>query len=315
MDSLTKTSTPAAGWLPIRAYPRRGETWLDWAWCDGLRCDQPFFRDTVEAALRRPVNLALRPQTPLANLDLGDEAALPPVRALVFHASRCGSTLVSRSLAQLDGVLALSEPGVVDDVLHAEPLPTPDRVFWLRRTMQALLRQAGAEAALFKLDCWHTLHWRLFAAAFPEARRYFVVHDPLEIAVSHLRQPGWQMVPGAIPGLHDEPLETQIGWGREGYVSRTLQRIFTAGAELVSEGGAGVLDYPHLHAQIERELVPVLGVPVSEAGRERLIAALQVHAKSPGESFAGDGERKRAEASATLRAMIAGWAAGTWAGD
>src|SRR5271166_938284 len=57
-------------------------------------------------------------EIPLSSIPL-DSGATPA--GFIFHMSRCGSTLVSQMLAQLDEVVMLSEPQVLNDVLLAPP--------------------------------------------------------------------------------------------------------------------------------------------------------------------------------------------------
>ncbi len=88
------------GWLPIRAWLRDGEWRVDWCWFGEQRLTQPFYRDEVDLALRLPFNQAFRRDTPLATL-LDWQAASPGLTpgAFIFHASRCGSTLLAQMLA------------------------------------------------------------------------------------------------------------------------------------------------------------------------------------------------------------------------
>ena len=78
-----------AGWAPIRVY-------------------------------REPFNLAFRRQTTLDDLGQMDaeRGSMRPA-GLIFHMSRCGSTLVGQMLAALENTVVLSEAGPIDRVLGA----------------------------------------------------------------------------------------------------------------------------------------------------------------------------------------------------
>ena len=113
------------GWLPIRLWQEAGQWWVDWCWFGDARLSQPFFGDAVEDALRLPFNQAFRRRTPLGALSQWQRQSpgLEP-SAFIFHASRCGSTLISQMLAQLDDHIVISEPPPLDTLLRSD-LPSP----------------------------------------------------------------------------------------------------------------------------------------------------------------------------------------------
>jgi len=184
------------GWTPIRVHSQE-EPVVEWCWMDGLTFSEPFFVQTVERALATPFSLLFRRETTIDTLaDI--EPGLQP-NGFVFHVSRCGSTLVSGMLASLPQHLVLSEPLPVDHVLRADATDE-DKVRWLRWIVSALGRPRGGDerAYVLKFDAWNACSLGIVRRAFPDVPWLFLFREPVEVLVSHMRQRGAHMVPGAI---------------------------------------------------------------------------------------------------------------------
>lgn len=299
------------GWRPIRAWHEAQGWRLDWCWFGEQRLTRPFFHDDVEQALRLPFNLAFRRETGLA--ELLDWQRVSPGLApslLVFHASRCGSTLLAQMLAGLDSHLVLSEPGPLDSLLRGHY-----RHDWeegrqeqaVIAMLSALAQSAGPPARhlVVKLDAWNLFELPLIRRCFPDTPWIFLYRDPLEIAASHLNMPGMQMIPGQLNpsplNLADEPVAP-----REAYIAHRLGRLLALAVEACREHGGLAVSY--------EELPQVLGGRLRERLRltpeqvEQAMAVSQRNAKRPGEAFVADSRDKRDSASALLRDSVARWA-------
>ncbi|MEO6681131.1 MAG: sulfotransferase family protein [Pseudomonas sp.] len=294
------------GWLPIRVWQQAGEWQVDWCWFGDTPLHQPFFREAVDDALRLPFNQAFRRQTPLAVLSDWQETSpgLAP-SAFIFHASRCGSTLISQMLARLDDHIVISEPPPLDALLRSG-LPAAER----RRAIEGLLsaygqRRGGSEQRLvIKLDAWNIAELPVLRECFPDTPWMFVYRDPLEIAVSHLRRPGMHMVPGMIgaSGLDDDqPFDS-----REDYIARRLGRLLGLGLAQCREFGGLAVNYSELPGAMAGRLAGFFGLEGVQ--REQVFAAVGQHAKQPTEVFVGDSDSKRREASPLLVERVERWA-------
>jgi hypothetical protein len=202
--TLPETPPPPAGYLPIRAYWQNGELYLRWAYFGERRLRDPFFEDDVRRALRLPFNRLFRYATPVAKLGvwLQTNPGLRP-NGLIFHMSRCGSTLAARMLAALDDTIAVSEASPIDAVAQAGfmrgDLSLDELGRWLAWTASALGQPRHGETHYFiKLDCWHTVALPLFRRAFPDVPWVFLYREPVEVLMSQLTMPGTQMVPGLL---------------------------------------------------------------------------------------------------------------------
>jgi len=296
-----------ATWTPIRVSRDGGPPTVDWCELGPTRFTDPFFHETVERVLRRPAASLLRPRSPLADLAIcaEDHPGLAPA-GFVFHTSRSGSTLLARMLGSTPRHRVLSEPDPVDHVLRAGegPVVSPDdRTAWLRSMVSVLGRPAEGEERLFvKLEAWHILEFPAIRRAFPQVPWVFSCRDPLEVLVSHARNPGIPFLPGSIsPSLLGVELTAAASMPPDGYRAFVLDRLVEAAAAHLGDGGL-VVDHTELPAAADRVL-DHFGVDVSGAERAAMLETAGEDAKRPGRRFEPDSEVKRAEADDGLRIL------------
>ncbi|RON18780.1 sulfotransferase family protein [Pseudomonas frederiksbergensis] len=290
------------GWLPIRVWQEAGQWQVDWCWFGDARLHQPFFRDAVEDALRLPFNQAFRRKTALSTL--ADWQVCSPgltPSAFIFHASRCGSTLISQMLAQLDNHIVISEPPPLDALLRSD-LPAVERRAAIKGLLSAYgqRRLAREQRLVIKLDAWNIGELPLLRECFPETPWLFLYRDPLEIAVSHLRRPGMHMVPGMI-GVDEFPFSS-----REDYIARRLGRLLVSGLAQCRAFGGWAVNYSELPQAMAGRLAAFFALDLEQ--RRQVFAAVGQHAKQPSQVFVGDSDDKRREASVLLRERVDHWA-------
>jgi ribosomal protein S18 acetylase RimI-like enzyme len=300
------------GWLPIGLYDREGRPTLDWCRRGHQRFTEPFFSDTVERLVADPSTALLRPQTPIDTLGaLARRSPGVPVRGFIFHMSRCGSTLVSQMLAARPEHVVVSEAGPIDAVLQAGVRWSVDddvRIGWLRDLVSVLGRPTAdrSEAMFVKFDAWHVFALPLIRRAFPEVPWVFVFRDPLEVLVSHRRQPGSQMLAGCRtmdPGLLGLTLPEAVVLGRDEYGARVLAGIGRAALAAAPQGGL-LVDHADLPGAFDR-ILDHFAVDPSARVRSPMRAAGARDAKHPDRRFVPDGPAKRAEVDAGLRTAAA----------
>jgi len=121
--------------------------------------------------------------TPLA--DLADRAGPLPGLApsgLIFHMSRCGSTLVCQMLAACGANIVVSEPPPIDAIVRSG-MGGADRVTSLRAMSGAIshVRSDGETRYFIKLDSWHARALPLFRWAFPATPWVFLYREPAAV--------------------------------------------------------------------------------------------------------------------------------------
>ena len=295
---------PGPEWLPMHLNARAGEPTVDWIHLGGGQLAEPFFEESVQRAISRPFNRLFRIRMPLSQFLAGAEAESPPVPdGLIFHLSRCGSTLVAQMLAAVPANVVVSEAAPLDAMVQLfGGAATDEATAGVRAMAGALLRGTGGEAGarVLKLDSWHVLALPLFRRAFPETPWVFLYRDPLEVMASQMAQRGLQTVHGAMdPRIFAiEGAETMTG---EAYCAEVLRKTLRAVLDHRRLGGGLLVDYRELPSALWTRILPHFGM---ERGREELALMQQAagrNAKTPYEVFKPDGEAKRAGASTAVR--------------
>ncbi len=293
---------PGRGWLPEAVVATTAGPAVDWVHFGGARLTEPFFADSLRRARRRPFNRLVRYRTPLSLL-AADAPQLRAPTGLVFHMSRCGSTLVAQMLAADPASVVVSEAPPLDAVvrfIRSRPaMLLANRLAVLRAMVGALGRQrTDGGHYVVKLDSWHALSLPLFRLAFPDTPWFFLYRDPVEVIVSHLRQRGSQMVPGMGGGR--EEVVGALGMPAERYIAQTLAEICRAAAAHHDSDGL-LVRYDSLPGAVTRQIVPHFGIAANDSVLAAMAHVAERDSKTPMLAFALDSETKRLNASAAVR--------------
>jgi hypothetical protein len=312
---VSAAALPGPEWIPFRVFWSGEEPYVEWTYAGERRLLDPFFESSIELLLSRPFNQLFRWATPMRLL--AERARAQPGLApngFIFHMSRCGSTLVSQMLAALPQDIVVSEAPPIDTVLQARHLRAAttedDQVPWLRWMMAALGVPRNDERHFFvKLDAWHTLALPLIRRAFPDVPWVFLYRDPVEVLVSHDRQPGTQMVPSIVdPRLFGFDAADAMSMPAAEYRARVLARICEAALQH-ADSGALFVDYRELPEALASRILPHFGVAFADADLAAMNKAAQRDAKTPMLPFAPDSESKQSEAGVAIREAAETWLA------
>jgi hypothetical protein len=293
-----------ARWTPVALNLEPGGASIDWGDLTTVRFAEPFFHHTVERwAGGEPAPLARTGLDALAALDV--EPSLDPC-ALIFHVARCGSTLLSRLLGAVPGVLVLSEPAPVNALLLADPasLGAMTQVEALRLLVRALgWRRFGDERHyVLKLSSWNVTRLDLFRRAFPRAALIWLQRAPHEVVASLAADPpGWLAQPdlaGAIFGLEAAPAAS------DEFCVRAVEAVLSA-ARAVPDWGL-VLDHADLPQAAWRRVAPFLGLDLAPADIACMERTARLDAKEPTPRPFSRDRSRRPPLPEACRAMLAG---------
>lgn len=323
---VSDVQLPPTGWLPVAASWCDGTLWVDWSFFGKQPLREPFFDDSVQRALRQPFNRLFHYRTPIARLPVWLQANrhLQP-DGFIFHMSRCGSTLVSQMLGALPGTIAISEAGPIDTVVDARrinrDLSEDDQVRWLQWMISAFgqARRGDERRFVVKLDCWHTRDLALIRRAFPTVPWIFLYRDPIEVLVSHRRQPGMQMLPQLVAAQRFG-LDPDLSWQAPAdYQARVLAAICEPLCEPLFEplarqetpqeipNGGLLINYRQLPQALSTLILPHFGIAIDAFEHALLTEAGSRNAKMPDSAFAADSAAKQQEATAALRDLADRW--------
>jgi gluconate kinase len=318
MDLSQPTPEQLVGWTPIRLGGRGSEPTVDWCFTEGEHFTDPFFDQTIERCLQRPFRLLFRHQTPMATLGevaAANEQETLPLAGLVFHCSRCGSTLVSQMLAQLPSVLALAEPAALNSVLMARAAyPTvsdKERQDWLRWTVAALGQRRRREQRhlVIKMDASAVLHLPAIRKAFPATPWIFLYRDPVEVLASQIAQRGYHMIPGCVPpGLLGLDPSGPTTLPPEEYMAAVLGAMFEAVAQAADSNRSMLVNYDELPGAVAGRIAPFFGVDIDAASAGLMAEVAGRDAKNPSVIYTGDSPNKQGRATERLRNASERWA-------
>lgn len=296
------------GWLPFAFEWGTGGAELVWG--RGVAYAEEAFHEQVVMALRsRPMNRMFAVRTPLTpEFVTALEADALPVRGLVFHMSRCGSTLIAQALKAWPGVRVLSEPGLLDTAITVACAGNDPDWMIFRAVIAALAQPAGTDRDVaIKLDAWHALALAKIRKRMP-VPWLFAYRYPLEVLVSHAREPGRHTVPGMLPpAWFGAPAQTHDAQTLVQYAAQVIGAICAAVVPHAST--ANLLNYAELPAALTTRVAQAFDLNPAAADPARLAALLTQHAKRPYEAFIDDRATKRAAASAEIRAAAEHWIA------
>ena len=298
--------TPSPGWLPAEVTRVDGQAAVAWLRFGRRRLSESFYDDSLVRQRFLPFNRLFAVRTALSDLEAWAVAlpALEPA-GLIFHMSRCGSTLTAQMLAASRANVVLSEAAPLNAVTRGADLDDDAKVTLLRAMVAALGQTRNGESRLFlKLDCWHTLDLPLFRRAFPRTPWVFLYRDPVEVMVSQARRRGVQMVPSLVPPA-TFGIDLPDGVPDDDYCARVLAAVCEGAVRHAPAGGGRLVNYRQLPEALFTEILPHFGVTVSEAEVLAMRAATVRDAKTPEQAFAPDVQDKQQAATPVLREICA----------
>lgn len=309
------------GWLPIRIYADAQGDQVDWLRIGKQLLPGPFFAEDIQQLIgTQPFHQLFRRQTPLATLLEWGEAprgeaprGAEPGRAsapagLIFHGSRCGSTLAVRLLQEEAGTAVLSEPTVLNRILQGlaqdHPAQRAHRLRVVRALVAAWTRTWPDRRLFIKLDAADSAHLEDLAALWPGVPACFMYRDPVETLVSQTRQ----RAPFTLAGIFGYnplgmPIEDAVRLPGNEYCARVLGITLQRGAKGCAAGYARPLRYQPDSTRLRQQLATLFGLSARAAGE----GAYARHAKYPGQMFSDDRAAKQAAADDELRTLAARW--------
>lgn len=246
---------------------------------------QPFYLDDMAQQRCNLLSQLIKPVTKVADI-LPQLPHLPVVTPalLIFHWSRCGSTLLGGLFRQLNGVKLLSESMLISELLLDPYWPDEQKpkLLQLGITLQGCFRH-GEQQLVVKCNAWDLQHWSLWLQQYPAARVICLGRKPEQILASHQRISGMHMA--GLPGIWQNvnpwlnchsPLEGRIA------VLRTLMHYTK---QLLSQNNAVFLDYQHLLKQSPQQLTGYLGRVPDPTELQRWFSFSTLDAKQPALTF------------------------------
>jgi hypothetical protein len=239
-----------------------------------------------------------------------DLAAIAP-RGIIYHVSKCGSTLVSQTLKQHDDVTVYSQPEALNGLLMPPHACDSDTLTRSLRRFGALLARHAGGAYVLKLESWHALYCRQLQRAFPETPWVFCIRDPIDVAVSVMDDPDpgvWYRRLGSDdnPFFHEFGLTQTSARAPGDYIALFYEKFCDAIRQLKPRTGR-IVPYDSMPSSIWTTIAPSFGFQVSATALARMQQAAAFYSKDPRGShrrFVADTADKRRRVAADVRAAI-----------
>ncbi len=288
-----------ASWTPVRLDFSGPAPVVYWADLSAERFVEPFFDQTVARWASGPGARPLVKTGLEALAALDSEPSLEPA-GMIFHLSRCGSTLVSRLLGTLPGVVVLAEPAPLNTLLGLDPARVDEAtlVRLVRVVVRALgrCRHGDEHRLVLKCTSWNIRRRAILAAAFPETPWVWVQRDPARVLASLLaKPPGWlglQSAPRRAAQRFDLDPAAVPAMTRAEFAARALGAMLEAAA--TDPAQRLCIDHADLPAAVWEWVAPHLGIAIDPAAIEGMIDESRFYSKdSARRVFAGDIAERR----------------------
>jgi hypothetical protein len=320
---------PARGWLPVdlRHDPRPQivtEASLRWVEFGSTPLSEPFFDHTVNK-LRQAVPPAREIRTDVETM-LRASANLRQVTpaGIIFHISRCGSTLIANGLRASESVLVASESQPITHLLIPEsPSIGPYLTARWNQTRRKMLdsifsllahyRTGDPEPLVIKMTSINTLCMSVVRSYWPDVPCLVVVRDPVEVIVASLQGGGWM----SLKNFPERSREL-FGWddsaaasdqmAPEEYCARVLGSFCQSAAGLLNDK-TKVLDYEDLNQNRLHDIAAFFKVSIPP-GKDKLDSVFGRYAKDPTNirNFQDDRQAKQLHATGLVRSAAQQWA-------
>jgi hypothetical protein len=280
-----------ANWIPWRL----SGTLCTWMYLGNKKIIEPFFNDTISVC--RNLNENRKPYKVVSDLDImaewaEDINAIAP-SAVIFHVSRCGSTLLSQLLVLEEQNIMLSEVPFFDELLRLRyrdfaGIKTIDNYLSAAIKFYGQKRNEKENNLFIKTDSWHLHFYEQVRNLFPFTPFILLYRNPGEVILSHQKQRGMQSVPGMIEpkvfGFSTEQIkETNL----DAYMINVLESYFIKMIE-IAETDKNVLlfDYKEGMLNILKNITGALHLNITKETESLLNERIRFHAKHPQQLFA-----------------------------
>jgi hypothetical protein len=194
------------GLIPVSIDSSRLEiTWLD---LDGYHCYEGFFHQSLASytALCKVPPPSFRTSLDVL-ASVGIQQGIYPT-GFIFHAGRCGSTLLAKVLARSRANLVLSEAAPHNQIWRALPRQNPAAIAIYRNLILAMGRRRleSYRAHVIKFTSFNIAQFGHIRAAFPGVPALFLFREPAAVLESYRRRtPGWIGRDLGVAASWDEP--------------------------------------------------------------------------------------------------------------
>lgn len=245
---------------------------------------QPFHDEYVGHCRQNILlNQLIQPRTTLASLEAAGNVLQPA--GFIFHLSRCGSTLVSGCLAELNDTCVLSESQLLTNALLDESLNNAQKAHLLPRlvALQSCL-YPGRDKCIIKWNAWDIFNWALLRQIYPDVPVVILMREPVEVLASHERYAGRHMAGDpTLADLHSVFASQPSHAATRSFRTEVLGAILREMAASV-DAKTLAIDYSQLNAETIVRIANHFGLSCQDAGAT-IMHRMNFHSKDLQQPF------------------------------
>lgn len=292
-------NTPALkNWIPYKLVSDADSITCNWLDTHSISYIEPFFKGSLAKINSARANFRIRSASDLQMINTWG-ADLPPVepKAIIFHISRCGSTLVSQLLATLPRHIVLSEVPVFDQILRLQlnhagfDQQATGKLFTSALKFYGQNKTNAPHSDVFiKADCWHLFFYEQLRRLYPKTPFVIVYRSPDAVFRSHRKMPGLHTIPYLIePALFGFEAGSGVFETLEIYLAAVIESYLKKSLDIVSaDNNTLLLNYSEGPMPIINQIAAFAGISLSAQELDNMKERSRYHSKKPQERFSED---------------------------
>ncbi|OXG08311.1 hypothetical protein BC749_104319 [Flavobacterium araucananum] len=295
---MESTHHPLFNWIPVSLIEKDNEVYFEWIYLADIKYLDPFFDETIAKCKSHAYNS--KPYKVISTVDnlieWSKQLISVELKSLVFHVSRCGSTMLSQSLATSSENIMVSEAPIMDQILRSDFLGLEQKSILIKAVIAVLGQKRFPEQQhlIIKLDAWHIFKASYLRSLFPEIPFALLYRNPEEVLKSHQKMMGMHMVPNVLPsvffGISDKETH-EISFQQ--YGALVLEKYYQGFLDFYErDQNVIILNYNEGMQQVIAQFVSFINVKYPDAELDKMYDRLKRHSKNGTAVFVGDTFKK-----------------------
>ncbi|MES2773939.1 MAG: sulfotransferase family protein [Bacteroidota bacterium] len=291
---MENISAALKNWVPYHFSDRANEITCRWLYLGDIPFTEPFFDDTAWKCHSLPENSKM--VRTLSHIDMltqwsGSIDAIPPT-SIIFHISRCGSTMLSQLLGLHPAHIVLSEVPFIDELLRWGFSNNNMELAMLQ--VQAAMKFYGAKRTdqqkylFIKADSWHVHFYTHLRKLYPGVPIVLLYRKPDEVIRSQQKKRGMQAIPGLLePAIFGFSRDDIYGRGMDEYMAMVIETYLDAFINIFEKDPLAIAaNYNEGMVTITQRVAAAAGIIYSDSELDQLQQRAPFHGKYPQDLFA-----------------------------
>jgi hypothetical protein len=294
MYKMKNLNHPLSNWIPYKLVEKDNEIYFEWIYLADIKYVDPFFDETIAKCKSHAYNSKQFKVVSTAEnlIDWSDEFVSVELKSLVFHVSRCGSTMLSQSLASSSENIMISEAPIIDQILRSDIFSLDKKTMLIKAVIKLLGQKRFPEQQylIIKLDAWHIFNATYLRSIFPDIPFALLYRNPTEVLKSHQKLTGMHMVPNILPSeIFGISLKEVHDLGFQQYGALVLEKYFQGFLDFYkTDQNVVMLNYNEGMKAVVEKFITFINVNYSNDELEKIYDRLKRHSKNETAVFAGD---------------------------